>query len=345
MNDSVENRISDYVKNNLSPKEDERQLISERYDQLDGLLKGQTFQSGSYARFTAKTPVSDLDVIWELPGSYLDGRITAATRKRIDPIELEVANTLSDLADRLHEEYRKLGVTVRLKPQSHSVGIYFGKTDDEFSIDLIPAVITNEQNQFGDPFYLVPDIVNLPKSKRLVKYQELADIGWIKSDPRGYKEAAKRLNDQTKTFRKVTKIVKAWKDACKKRDDNFPLKSFHMEMVVYDIVSGNQSLECVEVLSEVFALLPDRIQSPHYPDRANAETFIDEYVEEIDEVTLRAVLGEVSQGTTISNQLLDEADPDRVEQLVKRLVGEGPSPTRSVPRTVAAVSRPYYAST
>lgn len=97
-----DNMVVEFIENNLSPTEDERKQIGRRYEDLSTMLKGVIFQSGSYARFTAITPVNDLDVIWEVDQEALK-RIPDLTRlqKSIDPIELDVSNLLNDLAERL----------------------------------------------------------------------------------------------------------------------------------------------------------------------------------------------------------------------------------------------------
>jgi hypothetical protein len=341
-----ETAIEGYVSSNLTPQEEERTMIKRRYDQLKDLLKGQTFRSGSYPRRTANPPVNDLDVIWELPEDLLVRKISAnELQKTIDPLELNVGRILHDLAGRLEEEYRTLGIYVRIIPQSHSVGIYFGKTDDEFSIDLVPAIPTSEANEFNEPIYLVPDIALMGKRKRSLKYAEHSDIGWVKSDPRGYKEAARLVNEDTAVAREAAKIVKAWKRSCKKRDGTFPLKSFHLEIMAYDVVSRDLTLSRVAALEKIFRLIPQCLDSPHYADRANPESYVDGYVEKLTPEMRSLIKGEVAQALTLASSLGAETSPAKVDLLLDRLTGKpSPSLSRLAPIIVPAVSRPYHAA-
>ena len=111
--------IVEYIENNLSPTKEEREQISQRYEELSKMLKGTNFQSGSYARFTAITPVNDLDVIWEVDPELLN-KIPdfSKLQKSIDPVELNVSHLLHDLAARLSKEYEGIGKNPRIIPQS-----------------------------------------------------------------------------------------------------------------------------------------------------------------------------------------------------------------------------------
>jgi tRNA nucleotidyltransferase (CCA-adding enzyme) len=58
--------IENFIKANLYPTKDERANISTKYNELLEMIPQSTFhmfQSGSYARTTAVTPVDDLDII------------------------------------------------------------------------------------------------------------------------------------------------------------------------------------------------------------------------------------------------------------------------------------------
>ena len=54
---------------------------------------------------------------------------------------------------------------------------------------------------------------------------------WIKTDPKGYREAAKQTNEKSLAFRLSTKLLKKWKRAWKSKKyfgtTEFKLKSFH----------------------------------------------------------------------------------------------------------------------
>lgn len=62
--DNLDSVIEGFIKDRLYPQSFEREDVSCKYEELKNLLPGyHLFQSGSYARRTATTPVKDLDVI------------------------------------------------------------------------------------------------------------------------------------------------------------------------------------------------------------------------------------------------------------------------------------------
>ena len=201
--------LSEFISQNLSPTYDERKEISKRYNELSGLLQGRNFQAGSYARYTAITPVHDLDVIWVLPEDTITENIRKSISLKVSPDELEVKAILESLAKRLKEEYVKLGTNVNIKSQTHSVTIEFLENPHEFTIDVVPAVPTSKLNDFGDaPIYLVPEIIRDSHSRRVLKYSNKKSILWIKSDPEGYIREAREADTKNNAGRKSTKFVK-----------------------------------------------------------------------------------------------------------------------------------------
>ena len=54
----------------------------------------------------------------------------------------------------------------------------------------------------------------------------------IHTDPRGYIEVAKQVNNSNDDFWKTVKFIKAWRNSCKEKYDDFKLKSFHIEQVI-----------------------------------------------------------------------------------------------------------------
>lgn len=266
-----------HIKDHLSPKDWERADIRKKYEDLCEFVGGNCLQSGSYARFTSTTPVNDLDVIWVIPKSFISHRVIQKAGGIIDPNHLDPSDILKSLAEHLKDEYKKAGQQARIEPQSHSVGVYFG-TDDEFSMDVVPAIISGETNTFGDDIYWVPQIAALSKSRRAEVYSKHEGIDWIKSDPRGYIEDARALNEANENFRRVSKFVRKWRKECKKQDKDFPLKSFHLELIVNEIFSETASMGTVEGIKEFFAKLPQYLSAPHFVDRADPSRFVDSYI-------------------------------------------------------------------
>ena len=63
--DKINSKFSEYAKE-LSPKPEERNMISEIYEKISEVLSGKCIQIGSYPRYTSITPVHDLDILYIL---------------------------------------------------------------------------------------------------------------------------------------------------------------------------------------------------------------------------------------------------------------------------------------
>ncbi|MEA3464261.1 MAG: hypothetical protein U9R14_04285 [Patescibacteria group bacterium] len=345
MNDAKINlSIINFIKDYLSPKSEEKELIKKRYDEISRVLKGINFQSGSYARFTAITPVNDLDVIWELPVELLRQYFPEifSVKKVIYPSHLNIQEIINDLASKLKDEYKG---KARIKPQSHSVGIYFGVSDDEFSIDIVPAIPLQQKNEFGDPVYLIPEIGKLSKTKRIKRYgDESSKISWIKSDPRGYIKAAQKINEQNDNFRKSTKFVKTWKFNCKKQDDDFKLKSFHIEQIIYDICIENSNYDCFDTIVNFYVQLTARISGASIPDRADNFTKIDEYINDLTEVQKNKIKSKISEALSSIDKIKNDTDEKNLVLLIQNLllIDETKKETVKIPNEQKPYSRPYY---
>jgi len=266
--------IDNYVRKNLSPKSEQRDYITKKYGELCGFLGNDCFQSGSYARFTAIDPVHDLDVIYVLP----DNTVLNNPQK-----------VMTELRTMLLEAYKgsKISKVKEIIAQTHSVTIVFDDEDapESFSIDVVPAVTSDsETNEFGDSLYIVPEILKANHQKRVERYENEAKnpIGWIKSDPKGYISAATKLDADTKgTFRKAVKVVKSWRHKQKLNyEDDFMLKSFHLELICVEFFENNPSANTLEAVAGSIVLLADRLDRPHYPDRADSSQYVDQYVKD-----------------------------------------------------------------
>ncbi|MCK5062159.1 nucleotidyltransferase [Candidatus Parcubacteria bacterium] len=270
----LNNLFLKYIRKNITPFHKEWAIVSDKYNELICLLEDKNvFQSGSCARFTSIKPINDLDVVWVL---------SARVEKAINSEELNLEDILVDLANKLQKEYKNIGVAVNVKPQTHSVGIYFGESEREFSIDIVPALKTDQKNEYGDDTYSVPEILFFSKNKRVKIYQGQKEISWKKSDPKGYKEEIKRTHDDNNNLRKVIRFIKKWRWHCKNNYPDFPLKSFHLELIVKNIFLENPNINCLEGIKLFYNNLSDYLLEPCLPDRANSACYIDEYVKEID---------------------------------------------------------------
>src|ERR1700676_1910577 len=199
-------KLREYAKAYLSPTDIEQALVSRLYAAVQAALGRSCLLIGSYARFTSTRPLHDLDILFVVgsfdltrlhPGSVLD---------RLHAVIVDRFNNPT-----FHRLY--------ISQQTHSVTMSFRDGDKErFAIDIVPAFVTGMRNEFNQDIFWVPEIVNVSPRKR--GHQELAKVKrreiewWIKSDPRGYIEAASRLNNLNPDFRKAVKLAKTWKHNC-----------------------------------------------------------------------------------------------------------------------------------
>jgi len=342
-----EDLIEKYIRENLSPTQEERDMISARYEELSGILKGVNFQSGSYARFTAITPVNDLDVIWEVDAKDL-AKVPSVNklRKSIDPIELDMANVLHDLASCLDFEFKKIGNSVRIEPRTHSVCVFYGKTDEEFSIDIVPAISSGDINEYGDQIYLVPEIVKLSKDSRTERYSDTSiPIKWIRSDPKGYIECSRELNEKNENFRKVAKFVKTWKYFCKEKNPELALKSFHLELIVSEIFNQDINIDVLGGISSFFEQLRHFVDAPCFVDRANAGRYIDEYLTEMNSSEVSAVSNFLANAAVVVEKMKSLTNYIELEKLMKEFIvikqSHSTLPDVAPPRIVEPYSRPH----
>ncbi|MHB1086219.1 MAG: SMODS domain-containing nucleotidyltransferase [Minisyncoccota bacterium] len=314
-----------YVKNHLSPKQWERDDVSQKYDDLCGFLGGNCIQSGSYARYTSTTPVNDLDVIWTIPKDFISGSIIEKSGGRVDPNHLDPSAILKSLAKHLEDAYKNADQQVRIEAQSHSVGVYFG-TDDEFSMDIVPAIVTGEKNIYDDDIYWVPQIAALSKTRRAQTYAKHEAIDWIKSDPRGYIEDARELNEDNPNFRKVAKFVRKWRRECKKHDDTFPLKSFHIELIVNHIFCETEGIDTFGGVKEFFLKLPYYLNTPTFVDRADASRYVDSYIASITENDRAKIIARVNAVNTTIAAIEMTGSSHLVTPLIKNVLSSTQPP-------------------
>ena len=288
-----------HVRNHLSPTAGEREFVASVYESVQAVLgAGNSLQIGSYPRFTAITPLHDLDVL------YLLGRW--------DPLRHDPAQALEQLERRLLREYKNpTHYRVEISRQTHSVTIkYLAGADEVFAVDVVPAYL-NGTNEFGEDTYVVPEIAAKSSTDRRKLRQSIArgerEMAWIASDPRGYIAVAARLNRTNDDFRKAVKFTKGWRTSCKTTDPDFPLKSFHLEQAITRWMSENPDAEIFDAVFEFFCALPDFIRYPQFQDRADSNRNIDDYVAYLSETDRQKVI-EARDGFLIKLENLEDGD-------------------------------------
>jgi hypothetical protein len=265
-------KLRDHVKEHLSPKAEERSFVTIVYSSVcDALGQENCIQIGSYPRFTSISPLHDLDVL------YILGRWDGPT----DP-----AASLADVERTLINQFKNpTQHETQITRQTHSVTISFQENETEvFAVDIVPAY-SSDRNEFDQDMYRVPEVLRLSHSARKSAMEENARIGrdmqWIPSDPRGYITISRELNAKNDDFRKSVKLVKGWRQSCKEDDDDFPLKSFHLEQIISEFFIQHPNTDIYDAIFYFFRELPFQILEPRFADRADAERYIDDYVRKI----------------------------------------------------------------
>lgn len=266
----------------LSPTREERAFVSRVYASIQQVLgEKNCLQIGSYPRFTSVRPLHDLDVLYILGSQGEDA--SNATR------------ALEELQQVLQRNYRNpTAYAVEISRQTHSITIAFKEAGEEiFAVDIVPAYISG-RNEFGADTYHVPEIFARSHRAKMRRYEQLAarrqPMAWIDSDPRGYIQVARDVNEGNSDFRKAVKVAKAWKQACCEVNDNFKFKSFHLEQVITRYFQANRSLEIFDAIFRFFYEVPKLLSRPAIPDRADPGRMIDAYVADLTPIERRTVI-------------------------------------------------------
>ena len=257
----------------MSPQPREKVFIALVYQSFTRLLGvKECIQIGSYPRYTAITPVHDLDIL------YVSGNWGG---NKQDPSI--VLHWLYCEIDRNYRNPTQYGIQISF--QTHSITVaYLSDGEEVFSVDIVPAYAFSK-NEFGDDVYMVPEILRKKHGKDRTEYYERIalerrEAEWIRSDPLGYIRIASEIDRITKgEFRKTTKIIKKWKNNLADEDNNLKLKSFHLEQVITGYFQNKNSLEIFNAIFKFFVELPEMLENPNQiEDRANKGKFIDDYL-------------------------------------------------------------------
>jgi hypothetical protein len=274
MKDRIIAALRAFVQKYLTPTPDERSMVAAIYGAVCVVLgRDRCYQIGSFPRFTAIRPPHDLDILFSAdkwPGHEPDARAV-----------------LSELAKRLESELvAPNGLKFAVSLQTHSITVSFMLNGEEkFAVDVVPAWTSGTKNEFGDDIYWVPEILLKGHRRRLKTYKRLAERGgqidYILSDPKGYISVAAGLNAENSDFRKSVKFPKKWKWWAKEANDEFKMKSFHIEQIITGYFKQNRSLDILAAVTKFFEELPLWISRSQIPDRADANRNIDAYIDDL----------------------------------------------------------------
>jgi hypothetical protein len=281
-NEKINEALRTYVQENLTPTPEERSMVAAVYASVCAVLgRDRCRQIGSYPRYTAIRPPHDLDILYNAdkwPGAEPDAGV--------------VINRLRELLEELEPPY---GLTATVALQTHSVTVSFKQGEEEvFAVDIVPAWTTGSKNEFDEDIYWVPEILLRGHRGRLKTYKRLAEQGgsihYILSDPKGYISIAAGINEANQDFRKSVKLPKKWKWWCKKADEEFKLKSFHIEQIITSYFLENPDMDILEAVTRFVQELPQWISHAQIPDRADPTRNIDAYVDDLTAQERAAIL-------------------------------------------------------
>ncbi|CAM3784486.1 hypothetical protein FLGE108171_14985 [Flavobacterium gelidilacus] len=287
-----------YIKENLTPTAEDIQFVSNIYQSFNDLLgTNNCVQIGSYPRYTAIKPLHDLDIL------YIMGDWNSNT---INPVF-----NLQTIANKFSKEYKNpTGFNLDIIVQTHSISFRYlnNKGEEVFAVDLVPA-LADGKNEFDRNTFRVPEIIKIHRGKRRKQYyerkiQNKENLLWIKTDPLGYIEIASAINKENKDFRRSVKFVKRWKHECKLKNENFKLKSFHMEQLITENYKLNMELDLFDSIFKFLVELKEKIEKPIIKDRGDKNKFIDSYLEDLTKVE-RELINQAVDAILISFENID----------------------------------------
>ena len=267
---TIEKQIRKYVDENIKPTQDENNEVSEHYSEISHLLEKHgyyTFRTWSYARWTAISPVNDLDIICESDNQDI-----------ADFMNWEKWEWLYRI---LSEKYWEDNIDF----QSHSIGITFPDNEGDFSIDVVIAQKIEELNEFGSNLYIVPTFLYKTKAQRIEIYKNIkenwGDINLKKSDPKWYKKQMKEIKDGNDSIIYATRLLKKWKCWIKEsyymENERF-LKSFHLEEILKKQAVSDTNLDILWLLNAW--ITNANLSFANIPDRADKDVMIDWYIDD-----------------------------------------------------------------
>lgn len=338
---SLDSTIKSYVRDHLSPTNEEIEYVDHKFEQVDDFLEGRCFRSGSFARHTAIRPIHDLDIIWLNNDEGI-----------LDDPEASLQQLAIDLKEQ-YEEFSSIQPDVSV--QTHSITLIFKDNDieDGFSVDIVPAIQCMDpvlKNEYGDYILKVPEILKFSHSGRPKFYTEHtnpSDVAWIYSDPNGYISQAVAVDTSSKgNYRKTAKLIKAWRHGAKsKNKDGFRLKAFHVEQICTEQFLQQTGMTVYDALRKCFTVLSDYIiGAPCIEDIAYAAMGEDRYIDDgLTPEQKTVILASISSANSIIAKLASCKNEAEVNGIIEQLMGLAPAtPRLATPTTYVGPSSPWY---
>lgn len=241
--------------NDLELKDSERDRISKKHVELRENLRKKLdveddFLTGSYNRNTlirAKDTEEKFDVDFFL-----------AFNKN-DYGESELADLLKIVKDTLDEIKNDDEDIEEIRQQKRSIGVIY---NDNFQIDVVPAI-------------------QIEKDKRYKIFDKSSQQA-IESNPKLHGQNLTTANEITesgsiKRLVPIVKLLKSWK-----RNKCDYVKSFHLEMLVVEILGDEEISSFSQGVVKFFVNAEQRLREAGMEDPANEDNIIDEYLDDDD---------------------------------------------------------------
>lgn len=245
-----------------------------------------TFLTGSYARSTAIRPLKDIDVFCVL--------------KRTDdanPTKWTAAQALAQIKAALESIYN--GKVA--EPQRRSVNIEFSGTG--IAYDVVPAFVDEDAEKADEEVFFIPDV---DQSK------------WIRSNPRVHKQKSVNANENAeKELKPLTKAVKHWN---RRQPENDQLRSFHIEVMAWAILTEKPANR-LEGLETLFTGLASRVLSST-PDPAGLGPAIDDGMTWAERYAAKNRLEQAASVVTAAMQLAKDGKTEAAHHKLYTLFGD-----------------------
>lgn len=194
----------------------------------------------------------------------------------------------SELLNLLEKILKEILPDKTLFQQTHSVTIEY---DEEFSIDVIPAFEINSK------LYKIPHV------------SENSDI-WLESNPKIHGEKLTEANDTTSGLLvPLVKLLKAWK-----RDKCSYVKSFHLELLVIEIINNSEVESYANGINLFFDNANNYLESVCIVDPANSDNFVDNYLTDDERENLKYL---IKMEATIAQNAVSLENNGKTDEAIK----------------------------
>lgn len=302
----------------LHIKDEEVELIKAKHRGLREALVEELalvdhFLTGSYRRGTIIKPLKlsekfDVDVF-----------IVFSSEKYAESDLKELRGLTIAALNKIKEEKKDLGITEIIEEQRKSVGVSFGS---DFQIDIVPSIEVEPKEKYK--------IFDRRTGKAVV------------SNPKKHGKRLREASEQTESggvqrLRSVVRMLKAWKR------DKFPdLKSFHLELLVVEILGDTELESYSQALHIFFQEAESYLQEPCINDPGNSTQSIDSYLDEDDlrDDLLQVVRQDKEAADEAWNYSQQDDDVEAIKAWKKVLFNSSPKTAERI-AVVGKLSRPW----